>query len=188
MKEPADRAQRWRAAEMVSKEVRTKAQNKRDDLTGEHAFGDAGQIILACLFVGTWIADTFFFQYTTFLNRYIPLGARIPSGFLLFIPSVYLARTGLAIVFGDKREKPAVIRKSVFGIVRHPVYLSEILFYLGLLMLSLSLAAAGVWVVTIVFLHYISKYEEKLLLARFGDDYAKYMQEVPMWLPRFWKG
>jgi protein-S-isoprenylcysteine O-methyltransferase Ste14 len=172
---------------MVSQKARPKAKNKRDDLTGEHAFGDAGQIILACLFLGVWIADTFFFQYTTFLNGYIPLGLRIPLGVLLFIISVYLARTGLAIVFGDRREKPAVIRKGVFGIVRHPVYLSEILFYLGLLILSLSLAGAGVWGVTIVFLNYISKYEEKLLLARFGEDYAKYMHEVPMWLPRFWK-
>ncbi|NWF56512.1 MAG: isoprenylcysteine carboxylmethyltransferase family protein [Syntrophaceae bacterium] len=172
---------------MVSEKARTKEKHKRDDLTGEHAFGDAGQIILACLFLGVWIADTFFFQYTTFLNGYVPFVARIPLGALLLILSAYLARTGLAIVFGDRRETPAVIRKSVFGVVRHPVYLSEILFYLGLLMLGLSLAAAGVGGVTIVFLHYISKYEEKLLLARFGEDYAKYMQEVPMWLPRFWK-
>jgi len=42
-------------------------------------------------------------------------------------------------------------------------------------------------VITILFLHYISKYEEKLLLSRFGEDYTKYMKEVPMWLPRFWK-
>jgi protein-S-isoprenylcysteine O-methyltransferase Ste14 len=80
-----------------------------------------------------------------------------------------------------------VIRKGVFGVIRHPVYLSEILLYLGFLMLSLSMAAAGVWAITILFLHYISKYEEKLLLSRFGDDYTKYIQEVPMWLPRFWK-
>jgi protein-S-isoprenylcysteine O-methyltransferase Ste14 len=172
---------------MVSEKPRPKEKNKRDDLTGEHAFGDAGQIILACLFVGVWIADTFFRQYTTFLNRYIPLGARIPLGVLLFILSAYLARTGLASVFGERREEPAVIRKGVFGVVRHPVYLSEILFFLGLLMLSLSLAAAGVGGVTVGFLHHISKYEEELLLARFGEDYAKYMQEVPMWLPRFWK-
>ncbi len=172
---------------MVSEQARIKAKNRRNDLTGEHAFGDTGQILLACLFIGVWIADTFFLRYTTFLNGSIPLGVRIPSGILLFILSVYLARRGLAIVFGDRGEKPAVIRKSVFGVVRHPIYLSEILFYLALLMLSLSLAAAAVWGITIVFLHYISKYEEKLLLARFGEDYEKYMQEVPMWLPRFWK-
>jgi len=172
---------------MVHKHTQNRTQQQRDDLTGEHAVGDAGQIVIACLFAATWIADTFFFKYTTFLNHYVPLGARISSGVVLLVLSGYLAKTGLSIVFGEERKKPGVIRKSVFGVVRHPVYLSEILLYLGLLMLSISLAAAVLWVIAIGFLHYISRYEERLLLARFGEDYEKYMREVPMWLPRFRK-
>jgi hypothetical protein len=129
---------------MVSEKAPTKARNKRDDLTGEHAFGDAGQIILAYLFVGVWSADTFFPQYTTYLNGYVPLGVRIPFGGLLFIFSGYLARTGLAIVFGDRSEKPAVIRKDVFGVVRHPVYLSEILCSGSGMHRSRSMAMKGV--------------------------------------------
>jgi protein-S-isoprenylcysteine O-methyltransferase Ste14 len=100
----------------------------------------------------------------------------------------YLARTGLSIVFGERRDEPGVINRGVFSVVRHPVYLSEILLYLGLLMLSVSLAAAAVWVVAIGFLHYISRYEEKLLRARFGDEYAQYMRDVPMWIPRLRRG
>jgi len=163
------------------------APRERDDLSGEHAAGDAGQIVLACLFAATWIADTFFFERSTFLNRYVPLGARIPLGIVLLFLSGYLAKTGLSIVFGEQRDKPGVIRKGVFSVVRHPIYLSEILFYLGLLMLSLSLAAAGVWVVAVAFFYYISRYEEKLLLARFGEQYKQYMENVPMWIPRFRK-
>jgi protein-S-isoprenylcysteine O-methyltransferase Ste14 len=72
---------------------------------------------------------------------------------LFLIVSGYLAKKGLAIVFGEKIEKPAVIRKSVFGAVRHPIYLGEILFFLGFLGLSLSLAATAVWVVAVAFLH-----------------------------------
>lgn len=68
--------------------------------------------------------------------------------------------------------------------VRHPIYNSEILFYLGLLLIRTSLAAAAVWIIAIGFLHYISKYEEKLLLARFGDDYKQYMKDVPMYFPK----
>ena len=79
---------------------------------------------------------------------------------------------------------PGVIRKSVFSVVRHSVYLSEILLYLGLLILSISLAASVVWIIAIVFLHYISRYEERLLVTRFGRDYEQYMHEVPMWIPR----
>ena len=172
---------------MAHKHTQKRAQQQRNDLTGEHAVGDAGQIMLVCLFAATWIADTFFFKYTTFLNQYVPLGARIPSGVFLLVLSGYMAKTSLSIVFGEEREKPGVIKKGVFGVVRHPVYLSEILLYLGLLMLSISLAAAVVWVIAIGFLHYISRYEERLLLARFGEDYENYMREVPMWFPRLRK-
>jgi protein-S-isoprenylcysteine O-methyltransferase Ste14 len=142
---------------------------------------------LALAFAATWIADTFFLRATTFLNRHVPLGIRIPLGVLLLVLSGYLAREGLSIVFGEEREEPGVIKKGVFGVVRHPIYLAEILFYLGLLMLSLSLAAAVVWAIAIAFLHTISRYEEKLLLARFGQAYQAYMREVPMWIPRPWR-
>ena len=172
---------------MARKQTNREAQKQRDDLTGEHAVGDAGQIILACLFAATWIVDTFFLSYTTFLNHYVPQGVRIPCGVVMLVLSYILVRKGLSIVFGEKRETPGVIRKSVFGVVRHPVYLSEILLYLGLLMLSISLAAAVVWVIAIGFLHYISRYEERLLLARFGEEYERYMREVPMWIPRIRK-
>ena len=171
---------------MAYQNEQRKTQQQRDDLTGEHTVSDAGQIVLACLFAAAWIADTFFFEYTTFLNEYVPLVARIPPGVVLLAISCYLARKGLSIVFGEDREKPGVIRKSVFNVIRHPIYLSEILLYLGLLMLSISLAAAVVWIIAIGFLHYISLYEERLLLARFREEYEQYMREVPMWIPRPW--
>ena len=169
---------------MAKGHTHKKAHQHRSDLTGEHKVGDAGQLALACLFAVTWILDTFFLKYTTFLNRHVPIGIRIPLGVVLLVLSGYLATMGLSIVFGEQREKPSVIRKSVFNFIRHPIYLSEILLYLGLLMLSISLAAAFVWAIAILFLHYISRHEEKLLLARFGEDYERYMQQVPMWLPR----
>jgi protein-S-isoprenylcysteine O-methyltransferase Ste14 len=163
-----------------------KAHHERDaelGLTGEHRLGDLGQIVLACAFLGVWIADTFFFKYTTVLNQYLPLPPRVAVAATIFAISWYLARKGLRIVFGEARDTPGVIRESVFGVVRHPIYLSEILLYLGFLVLSISLAAAVVWLAAIGFLHYISIHEERLLLARFGKEYEDYTREVPMWLP-----
>jgi len=172
---------------MAKGHTQKKAHQHRSDLTGEHTVGDAGQLVLACLFAATWILDTFFLKYTTFLNTHVPIGIRIPLGVVLLVLSGYLAKTGLSIVFGEKREKPGVIRKGVFNAVRHPIYLSEILLYLGFLVLSISLAAVFVWVIAIVFLHFISRYEESLLLDRFGEAYEQYMREVPMWIPRLRK-
>lgn len=172
---------------MARREARRESQRRRADLTGEHAAGDAGQVVLALLFLAIWASDTFVLKYTTFLNQHVPLPVRIVLGAALTVLSGYLARTSLAIVFGERRETPHVIRKSVYGVVRHPMYLSEIVLYLGLLMMSISLAAALVWAVAILFLRHISLYEERLLLARFGEDYEQYMREVPMLIPRLGK-
>jgi protein-S-isoprenylcysteine O-methyltransferase Ste14 len=155
-----------------------------ESLTGEHRLGDAGQAVLAGLFLAVWIADTFIFRYATFLNGTVPAVLRIPLGIVLAVLSYRLSMTGLAIVFGEKREKPEVIRKGVFRLVRHPVYLGELVLYLALLMFSLSLAAAAVWLLAALFLHFISRHEEKLLVRRFSDEYRAYMREVPMWFPR----
>jgi protein-S-isoprenylcysteine O-methyltransferase Ste14 len=160
---------------------------QRDDLTGEHALGDAGQIIFALLFFGIWIADSFFLKYTTQLDDIVPALIRKPIGIALLSLSVYCAWAGLRIVFGEVRESPTVIRKGVFGLVRHPIYLSEVLLYFGLCMLNLSLAAAAVWLGATAFLYYLSRYEENLLLKRFGDGYRSYMCDVGMWIPRLRK-
>ncbi len=98
---------------MTQQLTQNKAQQQRSDLTGEHAVGDAGQIVLACLFAATWIADTFFFKYMTFLNQYVLLGIRIPLGVVLLILSGYLAGTGLPILFGEQREKPGVMKTFI---------------------------------------------------------------------------
>jgi protein-S-isoprenylcysteine O-methyltransferase Ste14 len=158
--------------------------DQRDDLTGEHACGDAGQILFALLFFGVWIADSYFLRYTTQLNEVVPALARKPIGVVLLCASAYCAWSGLSIVFGEVRQNPSVIRKGVFGVVRHPIYLSEVLLYLGLLMLHLSLSAGVVWIGASGFLYYLSRHEERLLLKRFGEEYESYIRDVGMWIPR----
>ena len=155
----------------------------RDDLAGEHALTDIGQLVLAVFFFAAWIIDSAFFEWTTFLNPHVPTVVRVPVAGILLALSAYMAWASHRTIFGEKREEPHVVRRGVFAVVRHPMYLSEILLYLGLLLLSISLMAAGVWLLTIAFLHFIARKEERLLLARFGDEYASYMRKVPMWFP-----
>jgi protein-S-isoprenylcysteine O-methyltransferase Ste14 len=153
-----------------------------ESLAGEHRTGDIGQLVILILFAGFWLSDMFL-DYSSFINEYIPLLIKLPVGIVLLILSVFLAKTGMTIVFGKNAQKIGVIRNGVFRFVRHPIYLSEIIFYLGLLIINFSLAAAVVWVAGILFLHFISRFEEKLLLERYGEEYKQYMKEVPMWFP-----
>jgi protein-S-isoprenylcysteine O-methyltransferase Ste14 len=156
----------------------------REDLAGEHRLGDLGQLILLLVFMAVWISDSFFLRYSVILLDVIPSAVRTIGGFGLQLLGGFLAWRGLAAVFGKKREVPKVIRDGVFGIVRHPIYLAAILTYLGFLVHALSLAAAGVWVVIIIFYVLISRHEEKLLIDKFGEDYRAYMCEVGMFTPR----
>jgi len=161
-----------------------KIHKNRNDLIGEHKIGDAGQLIFAVLFLFIWVADSFFFEFSTFLNEIIPNAIRTTAGLIVLIIAGYLAMAGMKVVFGEVRDKPQVIRKGIFGLIRHPVYMGEVLTYLGFLLLSLSIISAVVWLLIIVFLYNISRYEEKLLVDFFGEEYRQYMNEVPMWIPK----
>lgn len=160
-----------------------KSYQHRDDLTGEHAFSDIGQLILLIIFLTIWIADSFVFKYSTFLTQYISNYIRVPIALIVLVISGLLAWTGLKIIFGETREEPQVITTGVFSIVRHPIDLSLILLYLGFILLSLSLLSVLVWILIIVFYYMISRYEEKLLIQRFGSAYEEYKKKVPMLLP-----
>ena len=156
----------------------------RKDLVGEHVFGDLGQIIFLVIFLVVWITDSFLVKYSTQFSEYAPLYIRIPLAIFILIIAGYLARKGLNAVFAEVREKPIVIRNGVFSVVRHPIYLGAILFYLSLLAVFFSTAAIFVWGVIILFYFYLCKHEERLLIEKFGSDYEQYKLETPMLLPR----
>jgi len=160
-----------------------KSHQHRDDLIGEHVYGDIGQLIFLVIFLIVWIADSFIFRYSTFLTQYISNFIRFPIALVILIIAGLLARAGLNTVFGKKREEPYIITTGVFSFVRHPIYLASILFYLGFILLSLSLLSILVWILIIIFYYMISRYEEKLLIKAFGSAYGEYMRKVHMFLP-----
>ena len=156
----------------------------RPDLIGEHTFGDLGQLILLIIFLVVWILDSFIFKYSTQFLKIIPIYINIPIAVIVLIFSFFLARTSLKIVFGERRDPPVVISKSVFGWVRHPVYLSAVLLYLGLILITLSIFSFIFWFIILIFYNFIASYEEKKLLTFFGADYKEYMKKVPRWIPK----
>ena len=171
----------------MENEKNLKRHGDRKDLAGEHVFGDLGQIVFLIVFLIVWISDSFFLKYSTQLSAFVPVAIRLILTILIFIVGAYLAKQGLGIVFGEVREEPVVIRHGVFGIVRHPIYLGAILFYLSCLTAFFSIAAAVVWIFIILFYLYLCKHEEKLLTQKFGSDYEQYKLETPMLIPRLFR-
>jgi len=163
----------------------TKKHSGHPHLTGEYRWGDMGQLILFFLFLIVWITDSFIFHYSTFLVDIVPDYIRIPLAGIVLISGWYLARNGMRAVFGTERAEPEVINAGVFSIVRHPIYAGAILFYLGAIFITLSIASAAFWILVIIFYILISRYEERILNKEFGDDYLNYKKKVGMLFPKF---
>jgi protein-S-isoprenylcysteine O-methyltransferase Ste14 len=156
----------------------------REDLCEEHPQGDLGQIILGVVFFVVWGLDSFVLKLTTFAAAGVPMYVRAPVGAALIGVSLYLAVKGHRVIFGEVRRPPSVIRSGIFSYTRHPLYLSVILLYLGLVVLTLSVAAFVLWLIIFIFYDRISAYEEDRLGERFGEEYSDYTRQVPRWLPR----
>ncbi|MCE7748432.1 MAG: isoprenylcysteine carboxylmethyltransferase family protein [Candidatus Heimdallarchaeota archaeon] len=161
----------------------------REDIIGERKFSDIGQLIFLVLFLVLWVLDSFVFQFSTFLTAYIPIYISAPIGGVILLLAGFLAFKAHQKVFDEIRDPPEVITTGVFKYVRHPMYLGAILLFLGLNVITLSLASLGLFVIIVIFYEYIARYEEKLLIANFGEDYENYKTATRRWLlfPRFRK-
>jgi protein-S-isoprenylcysteine O-methyltransferase Ste14 len=78
-----------------------------------------------------------------------------------------------------------LIDSGPFALVRNPLYLGNILLWLGF-----AVSARLIWLAPIVVVllaleyHAIVRWEERLLETRMGEVYRQYMQRVPRWIPR----
>jgi protein-S-isoprenylcysteine O-methyltransferase Ste14 len=153
------------------------------DKQGEHPFGDAGQIIAFILFMIIWAADSFFLKASASITGYIPPYARLIATGVILAVSLYLLNSSHKVVAGEHRPEK-VISDGVFKYIRHPLYMSAVLFYVALIVSTLSIISFAFWLAIFIFYNYIAGYEEKLLEIRFGDEYRSYRQKTGKWLPR----
>jgi protein-S-isoprenylcysteine O-methyltransferase Ste14 len=84
------------------------------------------------------------------------------------------------------QENQKVITSGIYARVRNPIYLADILYWIGLAVGTLSIAAGVVTVVYVIpfYIMYI-KAEENMMLENFGDDYYDYLKKVPRLIPSF---
>jgi len=150
---------------------------------GEHPFGDAGQLILLCLFLTIWALDSYLLHITTFVSDKVPLYIRITATSLFILASIILLFSSHSIIHHVKNSN-GIVSTGPFKYVRHPLYLSCLFFYLGLVVLTLSLVSAGFFIIIFIFYNFIAGYEEKLLKNKYGDIYKEYMKRTHRWFPR----
>jgi protein-S-isoprenylcysteine O-methyltransferase Ste14 len=157
---------------------------KEERSVGEHPSGDRGQIVCLVVFLLIWALDSFVFKLTTVLVPLFPLSLRLTASALAFILAVYFTRNGHRAVPEESLGAKCLLKDGAFARVRHPLYSGSLLFYMGLFLSTLSLAALAAWCIIGFFYNFIATYEERLLLAKYGREYREYQQKVPKWVPR----
>jgi protein-S-isoprenylcysteine O-methyltransferase Ste14 len=149
---------------------------------GEHPGGDAGQAILLGLFAAAWAVDSFLLRVSTGLTAYVPLAVRAGIAALVMALALYLVWAGHAVMHDTARRR--VVTSGAFRYVRHPMYLGSLLFYLALSLATLSLLSFALLVGIFLFYDYIARYEERLMVERFGDEYRRYRARTGKWAPK----
>jgi protein-S-isoprenylcysteine O-methyltransferase Ste14 len=77
-----------------------------------------------------------------------------------------------------------LVDSGPFSLIRNPLYVANILIWVGF-----ALAARLIWLAPVIVVllgavyHAIVRWEESLLMSRLGDAYRAYVARVPRWLP-----
>jgi protein-S-isoprenylcysteine O-methyltransferase Ste14 len=106
------------------------------------------------------------------------------AGFLLFCYSHYTIGQYWSIRVQIKKAH-RLVTKGPYGYVRHPLYTSLFLGYLGTLLVLQSWALTA-WFPAFVASYLVFAREEESVMARgFGEAYRSYRQQTGMFLPRW---
>jgi protein-S-isoprenylcysteine O-methyltransferase Ste14 len=102
----------------------------------------------------------------------------------------YWKQLSIATVAGVQElsgTKGKLLRDGIYGMVRHPRYVSA---GLGLLSNALFVNYLGLYLLLLLLIPFGSALlmlEERELVERFGDEYRQYQRDVPQLIPRFRK-
>lgn len=158
-----------------------------EHLAGEHKWNHTGQISLIFIFTITLILDLLIFQVSIPLQDLIPILIRLIVGIPVIILAYFLLRRSIKTIFNQEQKEPKIIKNGIYSRVRHPIYLAPIIMYLGIILISLSILSIAIWILIIFFYYSMARYEESLIIEKFGKEYKDYMKDVPMFIPKLKK-
>jgi len=96
----------------------------------------------------------------------------------------FLRTARIPEVFPVKYERK-LIKEGIYSIIRHPIYLSELCIIMGNFLISGVLSLLLFFLIWILILPHLLRWEEERLIQRFGEEYIEYKRKVGGIIPRF---
>ncbi len=147
-----------------------------------HVYIPPPLIGLACVLIGVGIQLVFPLHWISVRFQWVLAGFLIVTGMTIFIGSAFLFKKAHTDI---KPWEPTtrIIKTGVYRFSRNPIYLSFVLFIVGL-----ASAFDNFWILlmTIPFVMFLDRYvitrEERYLNKKFGKEYHSYANKVRRWL------
>ena len=168
--------------------------HNHEHLAGEKPGSHTYQTILMVIFFVVWIVDSVLLRVTTlslgtfsvsldimFLYGTYSISVNAIPAIVILVVALYFINASHLDLFDT--ENGGLVTRGVFSRVRNPMYLGIVLFYLWLMILTLSLASLVVWLVICDYYNMLANYEEIKLEEKFGDEYIEYKKSVRKWIP-----
>ena len=158
------------------------------------------RMVLTPVGITIWVSLSVLLVFASlWLDRFLPVRLGIPvpvtiivSVILLIIGASLCLRT--VYVFVKARGSPVplnppqrLVTTGLYSRVRNPMGLGwfTMLFGVGVLLNSISLLFIFTPLFILLNVVYLKTVEEKEMEKKFGQDYLKYKEKVPMFIPRF---
>lgn len=103
----------------------------------------------------------------------------------LMIAGFFIMASGWKRVHG---AKGGLVTEGVYARVRHPQYSGLFLVIIGLLIQWPTIITLLMWPVLAAAYYKLAKREEKDMEKEFGEEYGRYRERVPMFIPRISRG
>ena len=139
-----------------------------------------GSSIAGALFIGQIVLCILFYNWGG-LDWLLYLGwAILAVGMVLgWMARVAFQSTGKALEGESWLHTTVVVGSGIYAVVRHPMYLSFILFILALVLISQHWLSAIFGVVAMALIYIDILKEDRSNVEKFGDAYIRYQQTVP---------
>lgn len=115
--------------------------------------------------------------YDLFVSIY--MGVILPIANAIILTGIFLIVFGWSRIF---KAKDKLMTTGIYGRIRHPQYLGFLVLTLGINFLWTTFSTLILWPILAVVYYRLAK-EEKIMEEKFGEEYQKYKDKVPMFFP-----
>jgi len=105
----------------------------------------------------------------------------LPASNIIMLIGILLIILGWRKIFKAQGE---LVTTGIYRHVRHPQYLGILLLTLGMNIQWLTIPTFLLWPLLVILYYRLAKKEAEEMEERFGEEYRKYEQKVPMFIPR----